>query len=75
MRWLHPANPEYLFWTGKDNGAAAAQAWGLVYRHLAALKPFASPWTSDNGTTERFVDYVLKKGDQGKVDNESTQIG
>ena len=32
-------------------------------------------WTSGDHTTEKFFDYVLKKGDQGKVDNESTQIG
>jgi hypothetical protein len=70
-------SPQLLFWRSLTNKETFA-LWAKRHyfcQECTHVKPFASPWTSDNGTTERFVDYVLKKGNQGKVDNESTQIG
>ena len=70
-------SPQLLFWRSLTNKETFA-LWAKRHyfcQECTHGKPLASPWTSDNGTTKRFVDYVLKKDNQGKVDNESTQIG
>jgi len=57
------AEGEFLVEADMEGGSAKELNRSLLYELRRAEKKtrLRAEWTSDNGTTERFFDYVLKK--------------